>query len=144
MAEQKTKPSNADVREYLQAVEPAVRREDALTLVELMERISGQTPRMWGDSMIGFGSYHYRYESGHEGDSFRVGFAPRKNALSVYIMPGYQDYAEILQRLGKHSKGKACLYLKKLSDVDLSVLEELIQRALRDMERMYPSGSADA
>lgn len=144
MAELKTKPSDTDVHKYLQAVEPAVRREDAFTLVALMERISGQTPKMWGDSMIGFGSYHYRYESGHEGDSFRVGFAPRKSALSVYIMPGYQDYSEILQRLGKHAKGKACLYLKKLSDVDLSVLEELIQRALQDMERMYPSSSADA
>ena len=117
---------------------PRLRREDARTLLALMSRITGWEAKMWGPSMIGFGEYHYRYESGREGDFLRTGFSPRKTGMVVYILPGYQDYSDRLSRLGKHKLGKSCLYINKLADIDLSVLEELVRAGLDDMEKKYP------
>ena len=94
---------------------------------------------MWGDAIVGFGKYHYKYASGQEGDNFRVGFSPRKQNLVVFIMPGYTDYSEILQRLGKHRTSKSCVYINKLADIDLNVLEELIGAGLADMANKYPA-----
>lgn len=134
----KTQENDQDVAAFLESVEHPVRREDAKTLLKMMLRITGLPAKMWGPSIIGFGKYHYKYESGREGDMMRVGFSPRKSYTSVYILPGYTDYSEILARLGKHKKGKSCLNINKLADVDLGVLEELVRAGLEDMAKKYP------
>jgi len=130
MAELKTKPTEASVDAYLQAVEDDTRRQDSLQLREILERITGARPVMWGASLIGFGDYRYKYASGREGDWFLVGFAPRKANLALYLMPGFDRYEEILSRLGKYKTGKGCLYIKRLADVDLDVLEELVNASV--------------
>jgi hypothetical protein len=137
-AKNKTLATTQDPHAFLNAVEHKVRRADGLVLDELYRKITGWTPRMWGPTIVGYGSYHYVYDSGREGDSLAAGFSPRKANLSIYIVPGYQDYDEILGRLGKHKIGKSCLYLNKLADVDMDVLEELIRTGLRDLGKIYP------
>ncbi len=130
MATLKTQENDADVGAFLDGVENIRRREDARTVSDMMARVTGEPPRMWGASIIGFGRYHYKYESGHEGDFFLTGVAPRKQALSVHIMPGFSEYQDLLDRLGKHKTGRSCLYINKLDDVDLTVLEELVRRSV--------------
>ena len=127
MAETKTKPTQAQVADFIHAAPDAVRREDAKTLVALMSRITGEEPVMWGPSIIGFGSYHYRYASGHEGDMCRVGFSPRSANLVLYV-GGFPEYEALLAKLGKYKRSKACLYLNKLADADPAVLEEIARR----------------
>jgi hypothetical protein len=138
MAETKTKPTQMQVADFIDAAPDAVRREDAKTLLALMTRISDEEPVMWGPSIIGFGSYHYRYESGHEGDACRLGFSPRKAELVLYVLNGSPEQEALLARLGKHKTGKACLYIKKLADVDMAVLEEIVRGALASMDARYP------
>ncbi|MBO6797566.1 DUF1801 domain-containing protein [Maricaulis sp.] len=138
MSENKTKPTEQSPEDFIASVEHATRRADAQTLLDLMRKITGWDARMWGPAIIGFGEYHYKYESGREGDFMRTGFSPRKANMVVYIMPGYTDFSEILGRLGKHKLGKSCLYINKLADVDMGVLEELIRAGLDDMEKKYP------
>ncbi len=128
--EPKTVENDGDVAAFLDAVEPARRREESRTLLALMERATGQPPRMWGTSIVGFGRYHYRYASGREGDAAAAGFSPRKASLTVYFPPGFdEDYADGLSRLGPHTTSVSCLYLKTLEGVDLAVLEEMVRRA---------------
>ncbi|UTW56303.1 DUF1801 domain-containing protein [Kordiimonas sp. SCSIO 12610] len=134
----KTVVNDGDVTAYIASVENETRRVDAQTILTLMCDITGYEPKLWGGSIIGFGEYHYKYDSGREGDFLRTGFSPRKTALTIYIMPGYQDYSEILSRLGKHKIGKSCLYINKLADVDMAVLEELIRAGLAYMDEKYP------
>lgn len=138
MAETKTKPTEMKVADFIHAAPDAVRREDAKTLVALMSRITGEEPVMWGPSIIGFGSYHYRYESGHEGDACRLGFSPRKAELVLYVLNGSPEQEAQFARLGKHKTGKACLYIRKLADVDMAVLEQIIRGALASMDARYP------
>lgn len=138
MSENKTKPTEIAPADFIATVDHPTRRSDAEHLLELMTRVTGWEPKMWGPAIIGFGEYHYTYESGREGDFMRTGFSPRKQNMVVYIMPGYTDFDPILDRLGKHKKGKSCLYINKLADVDLDVLEELIQAGLDDMAQKYP------
>jgi hypothetical protein len=137
MAELKTHPSDASVEAFLAAVADPARREDCRTLLELMSRATGEPARMWGASMVGFGSYHYRYASGREGDWFLAGFSPRKNDLTVYVMAGFERYPELMTRLGKHKTGKSCLYLRGLADVDLAVLEELVAASAAHVARAH-------
>lgn len=137
MAENKTQPTEASVEDFLDAVEPEPRRDDAKAVCTMMERLSGHPPKLWGPSIVGFGSYHYKYASGREGDFLLTGFSPRKSALTLYIMDGYQDRSEILSRLGKHKTGKSCLYVNRLADIDLQVLEELIVDSLEYMRATY-------
>ena len=139
MAENKTKPTKASVPAFLKAVENETRRRDALVINEMMARISGEKPVMWGPTMVGFGSHHYKYASGREGDLFLTGFSPRKANLVLYIMPGYGQFDDVMARLGKHKTGKACLYINKLEDVDLGVLEELIEKSVGWMRNKYGS-----
>ncbi|MDX9722677.1 MAG: DUF1801 domain-containing protein [Myxococcota bacterium] len=113
-------------------------QRDAKALDALFRAISGHEPKMWGESIVGYGVYHYRYASGREGDSFRLGFSPRKQSMSVYLMSGFEDHAELLEQLGKYKLGKSCLSVKRLSEVDLSVLTELARRAWDEMRRRYP------
>ena len=139
MAENKTTETGADVTAYLDAVPPEARREAARTLASLMQRVSGSQLAMWGPSIVGFGRYHYRYDSGREGDAPRTGFSARKAALTLYLTTGFAMREDLLARLGKHGQGKGCLYIKKLSDVDVAVLEELIASSLADMAERYPA-----
>lgn len=125
----KTVPTDASVAAFLEAVPDERKRADAFALLDLMREATGQEPRMWGPSIVGFGTYHYRYDSGREGDMFLAGFSPRKSALTLYIMAGFDEYEDLMARLGKHSTGKACLYVKRLSDVDLPTLAELVRRS---------------
>lgn len=134
----KTTTTGADPMTFLHAVEHPTRRADGLALDALFREVTGWQPRMWGPSIVGYGSYHYVYDSGREGDMCATGFSPRKASLSLYIMPGYQDFGEILGRLGKHKTGKGCLYINKLADVDPDVLRELIAAGLRDLATRWP------
>lgn len=133
----KTRPTGAGVETFLEAVENERRREDARTVNAMMQRITGWEPRMWGPSIVGFGEYHYRYDSGREGDFLITGFSPRKKALTIYIMPGFARYDALMARLGKFKTGRSCLYINKLDDVDLSVLEELIASSVQYMVGKY-------
>jgi hypothetical protein len=126
MAELKTKKSDSSVEAFLHTVEEEQKRKDCFAILKLMQRITGEEAKMWGPSIVGFGTYHYKYKSGREGDFFLSGFAPRKQALTLYIIAGFGKYDELMLKLGKHKTGKSCLYIKKLEDVDLGVLEELI------------------
>ena len=126
------RPTDADVASFLDSVNNEERRADAHALVELMTEVTGEPPVLWGPSIVGFGSYHYRYASGREGDAPLAGFSPRKQQLVVYLVGGFEDrYARLLAELGPHKTGKACLYLKRLSDVDLDVLRTLVERSAR-------------
>jgi hypothetical protein len=126
MAESKTKPTNVSVGAFIDAIADEVRRADAKAIVRVMQRVTGEKPKMWGPSIIGFGSHHYRYESGREGDVPLAGFSPRKAATVLYGLLGTAESEALLERLGKHTTGKGCLYIKKLADVDQAVLEALI------------------
>lgn len=130
MPENKTKPTTASVTAYIDALTDPIRRSDAKELIQLMRRVSGEKPKLWGPSIVGFGTYHYRYDSGREGDMPLVGFSPRKAALVLYGLLGHGDTRALLAKLGKHTTGKGCLYIKKLADVESTVLETLIQNAV--------------
>lgn len=135
----KTQPHSGDVGAYINSLDHPKRRRDGLTLLTLMQRITGEKAVMWGPSIIGFGRYHYKYEGGREGEFFLTGFAPRKANMVVYIMPGYQDYSDLLSRLGPHKIGKSCLYITDLEKIELSVLEELITKSVAYMRDKYPT-----
>lgn len=132
-SQNKTQASDADVMAFLEAVEQPTRRADALALDAVFRRVSGFKPRLWGPSLVGYGRYDYIYDSGREGSFLATGFSPRKANLSIYIMPGYADYSEMLERLGKHKKAVSCLYVNKLADIDMAVLEEIVRAGLRDL-----------
>ena len=134
MAENKTVKTGASVDEFMAAVENKRRREDGLALLEMMKNVTGLEPEMWGPSIIGFGSYHYRYDSGREGDMPLTGFSPRSRSLSLYFMSGFDNYEELLGKLGKHRTGASCLYINKLADVDMDVLRELVAQSVEHMK----------
>ena len=142
MGELKTRPSAASVEKFLAGVTDPERKKDCRTLLGIMKRVTGRKPRMWGPSIVGFGSYHYRYASGREGDWFLTGFSPRKGDLILYLMPGVRNYPALLKKLGRYQAGTSCLYLKNLAGVDLAVLEKLIAGAHRDILRMSKPRSA--
>lgn len=142
MADQKTSPATADVGGFLAGIEGEQRRADAARLVELMHGLTGDPPRLWGGDIVGFGQYHYKYASGHEGDTCLVGFSPRKSEFSIYLMgiyfPETGDAARLLlDRLGKHRMGKACLYVKKLGDIDEVVLRKLVELSVGELRAHY-------
>lgn len=134
MSENKTRPTNQDVVAFLNSVEHKTRREDGLTLLNMMVEETGEEAVMWGSSIVGFGSYHYQYASGREGDMPLVGFSPRKQSMTIYIMPGFDEYEDLLASLGKHKIGKSCLYVNKLADVDENVLRRLIRQSVEHMQ----------
>lgn len=133
MAELKTKPTIASVSEFLDAIEDDERRRDCLAVAKIMKKATGAEPKMWGPSIIGFGDHHYKYESGRELDWFLTGFSPRKNDLTLYIMPGFARYEDLMAKLGKHKTGKSCLYIKRLADVDQTVLRTLVEDSVKHM-----------
>ena len=138
MADIKTKQNDGDVNAFLAKVPDERKRDDAFTILELMKRVTGHDAEMWGSSIIGFGQYHYRYQSGREGDFFLVGFSPRKQSLTLYIMTGFDDYTDLLSRLGKYKAGKSCLYIKRLEDIDITTLEMLIAKSVRHLTENTP------
>lgn len=130
-AELKTKQNEASVDDFLAAVENDQRREDCYKVLAIMRKITGEEPKMWGKTIVGFGTYHYKYATGREGDWMLTGFSPRKQSLTLYIMAGFDRYEELMAKLGKHKTGKSCLYLNKLSDADPKVLTELIKQSVK-------------
>jgi hypothetical protein len=144
MAESMTKESAKSVSSFLAAVEDDDRRKDTVALLEMMKRLTGSEPKMWGDSIVGFGKYHYKYESGHEGETCLIGFSPRKREFSIYLNGTYFTGMEakrekLLASLGKHRMGRACLYVKRLSDIDLRVLEQLVVMGVDELKKQYPN-----
>lgn len=138
MAELKTKKTEDSVTAFLDKIEHVKKRLDCYALLNLMKSVTGYEPKMWGDSIVGFGSYHYKYASGHEGDSALAGFAPRKNNITIYIMPGFERYAALMGKLGKYKSGKSCLYIKSMNDIDPLVLRELVKESVQWMRQQYP------
>jgi hypothetical protein len=137
MAENKTQPTTASVTAFINAIEDPEQKKDARKVAGMMRKATGKRPKMWGPSMVGYGSYHYRYASGREGDFMITGFSPRKQALTLYIMPGYGKFDALMKNLGKFKTGKACLYIKRLSDVDEDVLQNLINKSVEYMRANY-------
>ena len=135
----KTAPTRASVTKFINSVEHDVRRSDAKALLKMFKEITGEKPVMWGDSIVGFGSYHYKYDSGREGDMCMTGFSPRKANLSLYVMDGFKERDDLLAKLGKHKTSVACLYINKLADVDEKALKTMIKKSYQHMKKMYPS-----
>lgn len=140
MAKNKTAATNASVGEFIKAVKDADKRADCKTIMAMMRSASGKRARMWGASIVGFGSYEYRYSSGKVGAWPLTGVSPRAQNIAIYVMPGFEKYNALLKKLGKHKIGKSCLYIKRLSDVDELVLDTLIERSVNDMNKKYNSG----
>lgn len=138
MAELKTKITTASVEKFLDTIDDEQRRDDCYEVMKLMSKTTKQPAKMWGTAIVGFGTYHYKYASGQEGDWPPVAFSPRKQNLTLYIMPGFEEYAGLMEKLGKYKTGKACIYIKKLSDIDLKVLTQLIKQSYDYMVKKYP------
>lgn len=137
MAELKTKENKTSVTAFLNEIDDKQKRTDAKKIAALMRKVTGSKAKMWGTSIVGFGNYHYKYASGREGDYMLTGFSPRKQNLTVYIMSGFKEFDSLMARLGTHKTGKSCLYIKRLEDIDLKVLESLISRSVKYMRSKY-------
>jgi hypothetical protein len=129
MAELKTKLNDASVEAFINSVEDGSKRRDSFALIELMQKVTGEEPKMWGNSIVGFGKYHYKSKSGQEGDWFTTGFSPRKQNISIYLMCGFEAFGDKMDKLGKYKTGKGCLYINKLADINLNILEEMVRQA---------------
>jgi hypothetical protein len=141
VAELKTKQTEQSVEKFLKAIEDETRRKDCFAVAKLMEEVTGVKPKMWGPSIVGFGSYHYKYASGQEADWPIAAFSPRKQNLTVYIMPGFERHDELMKKLGKHSVGKSCLYIKRLDDIHLPKLKKLVSESVKDVKKKYKTNS---
>ncbi len=137
MSELKTKPTTQSVSAFTNAIEDPQQRKDCKALASMMRKITGKKPKLWGTSIVGFGSYHYKYKTGREGDWMMTGFAPRKQNISIYIMLGFSRYGALMKKLGKYKTGKSCLYIKKLDDIDTAVLQQLLAQSLADLAEVY-------
>jgi len=138
MAENKTKQTKASVESFINKIKDETVRNDCDTIIKLMKSITKEEPKMWGPSIIGFGSYHYKYASGREGDMCLAGFSPRKQNLTIYLMPGFEVQQSLLKKLGKYKTSKVCLYIKSLNDIDVKVLKEMISQSVKEMKKLYP------
>ncbi|MBK8256443.1 MAG: DUF1801 domain-containing protein [Polyangiaceae bacterium] len=137
MAQNKTKPTQVSVDDHIAAIANEAQRADCLAIAKLMGKVTESEPTMWGPTIVGFGSYHYKYESGREGDSCLTGFAARKSEIAVYLAPDCAEITDLLPKLGKHKMGKGCLYIRRLSDVDTAVLEKLVTTSVKELQRRY-------
>ena len=137
MADNKTQPTKASVTEFIKAIDDPQKRADARKVAAMMRKATGKRAKMWGSSIVGYGTYHYKYASGREGDFMMAGFSPRKQALTVYIMDGFSKYGAHMKKLAKYKTGKTCLYIKRLSDVDEAVLQQLIEESVKYMRKNY-------
>jgi hypothetical protein len=134
MAELKTKQTDASVKDFLNQISDEERRADCFAVAKIMEEITGEKPKMWGPSIVGFGSYHYKYASGREGDWPITGFSPRKKDLTLYLMMGFEKHRELMEKIGKHSAAKSCLYIRRLSDIHIPTLKKLIKASVKDLK----------
>ncbi len=142
MAELKTKPNDASVVDFLDTIEDETKRDDSYEIMNMMQEVTGDQPKMWGGAIIGYGTYHYKYASGREGDWMKIGFSPRKQNISIYLMAGVEQHPELLEKVGKFKNGKSCFYIKKLDDVDRDVLRQLMVASLKRIEEIYgPNGT---
>lgn len=141
MAELKTKENNASVKEFLNTIEDETKRKDCFVLAEIMKKESNAQAKMWGGSIVGFGSYHYKYASGHEGDMCAVGFSPRKQNISLYLFGAVSEQKPLLEKLGKHKTGASCLYIKTMSDVDPKILGQIIKQSIVTLKKCYPQNA---
>jgi hypothetical protein len=139
----KTQRNRSSVKAFLAGVADERKRRDAMAVSEIMQAITGEKPAMWGTSMVGFGSYHYKYDSGQEGDWPLVGFSPRKDSLTLYIVPGFKEYGELLRKLGKHKTGVSCLYIKSLEDIHVPTLKTLVRESVKHMKQMVKERSSN-
>lgn len=137
MADNKTKAIKLSVTSFINSIDDKQKRADARKVAAMMRKATGKRAKMWGSSIVGYGTYHYKYESGREGDFMVTGFSPRKQALTVYVMPGFSHFDKLMAKLGKYKTGKSCLYIKRLSDVDEKVLERLIDSSVKHMRKKY-------
>jgi len=135
--ELKTKLNDASVKKFLKSVKDEKKQADSFKVLDIMSEITGEEPKMWGTSIVGFGSYHYKYESGHEGDMPIIGFSPRKQSLTLYLMLGISNYSEFLEKLGKHKTGKGCLYINFLDEINIPVLKSLIKKSVATLKKKY-------
>lgn len=138
MAENKTKQTKASVDKFITTINDESMREDCNTIIKLMKSVTKEEPKMWGPSIIGFGTYHYKYASGREGDMCITGFSPRKQNLTIYLMLGFEKQKVLLKDLGRYKTSKSCLYIKSLKDVDIKVLKEMINSSVKEMKKLYP------
>jgi len=138
MTANKTTQIEDSVDEFLKKIEDPEKQKTSWQLLEIIKEISGKEPKMWGDSIIGFGKYHYKYATGREGDWMRIAFSPRKQNFSIYIMDGFDNHSELMEKLGKYKTGKSCLYINKLQDIDTNILKEIMKESLFNMEKLYP------
>lgn len=139
MAKNKTTETESSISDFMNTVADEAKRKDTLELLKITQEITGFQPKMWGTAIIGFGSYHYKYDSGHEGDAPLVGFSPRKEAISLYLSSAFENKEELLAKFGKHKAGKGCIYIKKLTDIDVEVLKEMISLSVDSLQKLYPS-----
>ena len=137
MAENKTKATGASVTAFINSIDDKQKRADARKVAAMMRKATGKRAKLWGPSIVGYGTYHYKYASGREGDFLMTGFSPRKQALTVYVIPGFEHFESLMNKLGKYKTGKSCLYIKRLSDVDEKILEQLINRSVKYMREHY-------
>ena len=137
MSDMKTIENDRDVNAFIEHIDHEQRKLDSLTLLPIMQELTGEEPRMWGDTIVGFGKYRYEYKSGRKGEFFKLGFSPRKNKMTVYIMPGFAQYESLLETLGKHKTGRSCLYINKLADINIEVLKTLITESYTYMNEKY-------
>lgn len=137
MAENKTQATGASVAAFINSIDDEQQRADARKVAAMMRKVTGKRAKMWGPSIVGYGAYHYKYASGREGDFLMTGFSPRKQALTVYVIPGFTPFEALMNKLGKYKTGKSCLYIKRLSDVDENILEQLIDRSVKHMREHY-------
>lgn len=139
MAKNKTTETQNSVIDFINTVEDLTKRNDSFELVKLMQEQTRYEPKMWGPGIVGFGSYHYKYASGHEGDAPLVGFSPRKDAISLYLYPSFEHKEELLSKFGKHKAGKGCIYIKKIADIDIEILKKMISYSVENLNKLYPS-----
>lgn len=139
MAKNKTTETQNSVIDFINTVEDLTKRNDSFELVKLMQEQTRYEPKMWGPGIVGFGSYHYKYASGHEGDAPLVGFSPRKDAISLYLYPSFEHKEELLSKFGKHKTGKGCIYIKKIADIDIEILKKMISYSVENLNKLYPS-----
>ena len=143
MAERKPKENDQSVEQFLNRIEDEKKRQDCFVILSLMQQITGYPPKMWGDCIVGFGSIHYKYATGHEGDMALTGFSPRKQNLTIYITMGFERYPDLMAKLGKYTTGKSCLYIKRAADIDLKVLGKLVERSVKEVQDYYPREGQD-
>lgn len=139
MATNKTTQTESSVAHFINAIENVIKQNDALELVKIMQEETGFDAKMWGQNIIGFGSYHYKYESGHEGDAPLVAFSPRKEAISLYLYPSFENKEELLSQFGKHKAGKGCIYIKKIADIKVEILKKMISLSVKNLTKLYPN-----